>query len=120
MQLSTISSYCTDICLARLRKVTTAGNPTYHQKASWTRSRSTANRKRKHRLDDLGGRWEDTVTCLGKAGITEPEKAAVARQCKYISTATKTRFRGNIYARNNRGTVGGVVLCWVRAESTPI
>jgi hypothetical protein len=40
----------------------------------------------------------------------EPEETSVAREwlCKHFSTAT---------VRNNRGTVGGGALCWVRAEA---
>jgi hypothetical protein len=59
------------------------------------------------------------VTCLLKTGIAEPEETAVARQwlCKHVSTATKSRDRGNRCTRDNRGTVGGGVLCWVCAEA---
>jgi hypothetical protein len=59
------------------------------------------------------------VTCPLQARILEPEKTSVVRYwlCKHVSTATKSRDRRNRYTRNKRGTVGGDVLCWVRAEA---
>jgi hypothetical protein len=60
----------------------------------------------------------DIVTCLLEVGIAEPEETVVARKrrCKHVSTATKSRDRC-INTRNNRGTIGGFVFCWVRAEA---
>jgi hypothetical protein len=54
-----------------------------------------------------------------KVYISEPEDTAVVRQwlCKNASTATESRDRRNRHERNNRGIVGGGVLCWVRAEA---
>jgi hypothetical protein len=47
-----------------------------------------------------------------KAGIAEPEETAVAREW-----LDKPLPRQQIHEHNNRGTVGGGVLCWVRAEA---
>jgi hypothetical protein len=43
------------------------------------------------------------LTCLLKAGITEPEDMAVSRErlCKHVSTATKSCDRSNRYTCNN-------------------
>jgi hypothetical protein len=59
------------------------------------------------------------VTCPLKARIIEADKISVARQwlCEHDVRATKSRDRRNRYTRNNRGTVGGGVLCWVHAEA---
>jgi hypothetical protein len=42
----------------------------------------------------------------------ELEETAVARQwfCKHVSTATKSRDRGNGYTRNDGGIVGSDIL----------
>jgi hypothetical protein len=52
------------------------------------------------------------VICPLKARIGEPEETVIARQwlCKHVSMETRSRDR------YNRGTVGGGVLCWFRAE----
>jgi hypothetical protein len=48
-----------------------------------------------------------------------PQKTSVAREwiCKHVSMATKSPDHSNRYTRNNRGTAGGSVLCWVHAEA---
>jgi hypothetical protein len=49
----------------------------------------------------------------------EPEEKAVAREClyKHVSMATNSNDHGSRYASNDKGVVGGGVLCWVRTEA---
>jgi hypothetical protein len=53
--------------------------------------------------------------------LQQPKQPVISMQrlCKRVSTAPNSHDCSNRHERNNRGTAGGGVLCWVHVEAIP-